>query len=74
MKFSLKYKEKYIEIGLKLGDEIVSLKDLKGEIDVSNLSKNDLFEIDSNGDKLLLEYNEIYIFHKFYIRIIEVSI
>lgn len=60
LKFSLKYGEKYIEITLKLDDEIVSLKDLKGEIDISNLSKNDIFEVDSNGDKLLLEYNEIY--------------
>ncbi len=71
LKFSLKYKEKYIEIGLKLGDEIVSLKDLKGEIDVSNLSKNDLFEIDSNGDKLLLEYNEIYNLDRLTLRLLK---
>ena len=71
LKFSLKYKEKYIEIGLKLGDEIVLLKDLKGEIDVSNLSKNDLFEIDSNGDKLLLEYNEIYNLDRLTLRLLK---
>ena len=71
LKFSLKYKEKYIEIGLKLGDKIVSLKDLKGEIDVSNLSKNDLFEIDSNGDKLLLEYNEIYNLDRLTLRLLK---
>ena len=71
LKFSLKYEEKYIEITLKLGDKIVSLKDLKGEIDVSSLSKNDLFEIDSNGDKLLLEYNEIYNLDRLTLRLLK---
>lgn len=71
LKFSLKYEEKYIEITLKLGNEIVSLKDLKGEIDVSNLSKTDIFEIDSNGDKLLLEYNEIYNLDRLTLRLLK---
>ena len=71
LKFSLKYEEKYIEITLKLGDEIISLKDLKGEVGVSNLSKTDIFEIDSNGDKLLLEYNEIYNLDRLTLRLLK---
>ena len=71
LKFSLKYEEKYIEITLKLGDEIISLKDLKGEIDVSNLSKTDIFEIDSSGDKLLLEYNEVYNLDRLTLRLLK---
>ena len=71
LKFSLKYEEKYIEITLKLGDEIISLKDLKGEVGVSNLSKTDIFEIDSSGDKLLLEYNEVYNLDRLTLRLLK---
>ena len=71
LKFSLKYEGKYIEITLKLGDEIISLKDLKGEVGVSNLSKTDIFEIDSSGDKLLLEYNEVYNLDRLTLRLLK---
>ena len=71
LKFSLKYEEKYIEITLKLGDEIISLKDLKGEVGVSNLTKTDIFEIDSSGDKLLLEYNEVYNLDRLTLRLLK---
>ena len=60
LKLSLEYEEKYIKIILKVADKIVSLKDLKDEVDISSLSKSDIFEIDENGDTLLLDYDEIY--------------
>ena len=50
LKLSLEYEEKYIKIILKVGDKIISLKDLKDEVDISSLSKSDIFEVDENGD------------------------
>ena len=55
LKLSLEYKEKYIKIILKIGDKTISLKDLKDEIDISSLSKSDIFEVDENGNTLLLD-------------------
>ena len=60
LKLSLEYEEKYIKIILKIGDKTISLKDLKDEVDISSLSKSDIFEVDENGDTLLLDYDEIY--------------
>lgn len=60
LKLSLEYEEKYIKIILKIGDKTISLKDLKDEVNISSLSKSDIFEVDENGDTLLLDYDEIY--------------